>query len=295
MLQALRTRWYGETGDDDSLSAEALVQEEPWWSFRGFTARRYATLVESMLQRTTPAVGEYMFSYIAEPGSAAASEDSAVAIGWRATWIDIEADLNAKLRRKLGVAENPVGTRINALRLRHWPTAYPLLWPSRGKPQPLRWLRARILHSCFPADQEPSSQATAVLVLLNCSAAFQLCNWATLARLALIDRVDEYQLVSFLVTNKAYHFLVYGLIQLAQNAAAYFNCVMLDAGTRHPCSDTAPGGNVCAVYARPCSTGLRRMPPSPWRARCPHIRACTLRASCCVCLAGAHARSERWV
>ena len=93
MVSYLRRRWSGEPTepagplleDDDSAS---------WWSIRGFTARKYTEIVERVLAKATPAIGEYLFSYLSEDPD----PESAVVLNWQETWPDIEADLKAKLR-----------------------------------------------------------------------------------------------------------------------------------------------------------------------------------------------------
>ena len=170
MVSYLRRRWSGEPTepagplleDDDSAS---------WWSIRGFTARKYTEIVERVLAKATPAIGEYLFSYLSEDPD----PESAVLLNWRETWPDIEADLKAKLRTKLGVAESNMVAKVRALRLRGWAEAPPSPWR-----RPFAWLRARLLHSCFPAEEDPNPNAATVLLLLNCTAAFQLCNWVNL-------------------------------------------------------------------------------------------------------------------
>ena len=252
MVSYLRRRWSGEPTepagplleDDDSAS---------WWSIRGFTARKYTEIVERVLAKATPAIGEYLFSYLSEDPD----PESAVLLNWQETWPDIEADLKAKLRTKLGVAESNMVAKVRALRLRGWAEAPPSPWR-----RPFAWLRARLLHSCFPAEEDPNPNAATVLLLLNCTAAFQLCNWVNLVQWALIDRTDEYQLVSFIIANKAYHFVVYGFIQLFQNTAAYMDCVLEDVGAQHPCSDHAPGRHV--GYVREFVMEMIRMATALW-------------------------------
>ena len=79
---------------------------------------------------------------------------------------------------------------------------------------------------------------------------------------ALIERTDEYQLVSFIIANKAYHFVVYGFIQLFQNTAAYMDCVLEDVGEQHPCSDHAPGRHI--GYVREFVMEMIRMATALW-------------------------------
>ena len=50
------------------------------------------------------------------------------------------------------------------------------------------------------------------------------------------------EIVRFIVVNRAYHFLVYGLWSLLQALMAYFNCTLEDIeGAGQPCSSGAPG------------------------------------------------------
>jgi len=153
-------------------------------------------------------------------------------------------DLRWKLKLKLGVPESPEEELRNKLRLRHWSSSYPPLFHASGWPQPLTALRARLRHVLYPAEEEPLAILAYTVMVLNLSAVFQLCNWTTFAHFLLIDKSDEHQLVLYILANKGYHFIVYGAIQLVQNATAYFNCVLEDTGGRHPCSDGAPGRNV---------------------------------------------------
>jgi len=235
MLSYVHRRCYGEPTEPADRPILEDDDTASWWSIRGFTARKYTEIVDRVLAKATPAIGEYLFSYLSEDPD----PESAVVLNWRETWPDIEADLKAKLRTKLGVAESDMLAKVRALRLRGWVEA-----PPSPQSRPFGWLRARLLHSCFPAEEDPNPNAAVVLLLLNCTAAFQLCNWVNLARWALIDRTDEYQLVSFIIANKAYHFVVYGFIQLFQNTLAYMDCVLEDVGDQHPCSDNAPGRHI---------------------------------------------------
>ena len=87
-------------------------------------------------------------------------------------------------------------------------------WPSSGRvcPAPLSWLRAKLLYSLCPADasfwqvvQKPSFWAVLVLTVLP------LCGisvYTYVLLFALIERTDEYQLVSFICRFKAIQFIV---------------------------------------------------------------------------------------
>ena len=225
MLSYIRQRlWH--TGEE--TSADELPTDT--WSLRGYTSRKYAALVESMLQRTLPSVGEYAFSCIAAPS------DEATRARWQEVWPNVEADLRSVMRRKLGVTEVARVAFIRLLRLRGWARQAPPFWPN-----PWLWARAKALHATLPAEEEPHGRVSLAVLVLNCTAFLQLCNFANLARFVLIDKDDEYQLIMYILANRGYHFLVYGLIQTVQNASAYFECVLSDVGERHPCSSTAPG------------------------------------------------------
>jgi len=222
--------------------AELLAGASPSrFSVRSFTTRRYRELVDRLLKKATPAIGEYLFSYIAEPGTE--SENSALAVNWQATWTDMEADLTNKLRKKLGVNEDHEVERVRALRLQWWTVSPPSAWPAGSFPKPFAWLRATLLHLLFPADEEPNSNAATIFMVCNLCVSYQIANWTNLLRLALIDRTDEFQLISFVIANRAYHFIDYGLVQLFQNQFNYFSCVMDDVDPNHPCSTSAPGRN----------------------------------------------------
>ena len=118
------------------------------------------------------------------------------------------------MRLKLGVPESPEAQFVRSLRLRNWATGYPSLCGASGWPQPITALRARLRHALNPADQHQNTAVGYTLMVLNLSAVFQLCNWTMYLRFAVIDKTDENQLVSYILANKAYHFMVYGAIQL---------------------------------------------------------------------------------
>jgi len=154
---------------------------------------------------------------------------------------------------KLGIVDKDEET-LRALRLRHWVSSRAPLCESDDGGGSLRrlcstcstvrlrtFLRAQLMHRCFPAEEMPAPAIRYTVIAVNLIVVFQLCNWALLLRFALMDHSDEYQLVSFIVASKSYHFVVYGLVQLAQDIAMYFNCVLKDVGNHHPCSMTAPG------------------------------------------------------
>ena len=68
------------------------------------------------------------------------------------------------------------------------------------------------------------TQVFYISLLLNLCTWYNICNWAFLLRLLLIDCRDEYQLVSFLIASKAYHYFVYGVWPLFQMSWGYFDC-----------------------------------------------------------------------
>ena len=239
MLSTLRSYLgYARHEDDEDEGLTELggsPRELSGWSVRQYGAKKAGAFVDKQLDAYMPMVGDYLLTYLADPQAG----PSAVVDGWRTTWPDLEADIKWKIRLKLGLADRERELQ-HGLRLRHWAGAAPPLW-EKGRPQPYTWARARLLYACFPADAHPDGRVMGAMMLVNASVAFQLANWAMLLRFALIDKSDEHQLTSFILANKAYHFLIYGVVQLAQNAFEYFNCVLLDVDTLHPCSEHAPG------------------------------------------------------
>ena len=251
MLARLRARLFGDTAPaeacDDPLLLFQRLQASRSYSLSSFRARNYAALVSAILRKTVPAVGDYILSCVAEPDGT--GSDALIADGWREVWPDIEGDLNAKLSAKLGVTEAAHVAWLRELRLRHWPEAPPELWPRRreqsahpndegsrvvalrtwplallccrGTRCPRLWahVRARLLHAAFPADQSPHPKVTALLLVLNVSAFGQLCNWTNLLTFLLIDRTDEHQLCTFILTNRSFHFVVYGGTAAPQTAS----------------------------------------------------------------------------
>lgn len=181
-------------------------------------------MLEKLLERLMPALNEYTLSYITSDGKPPE--------WWADAWPDLEQDLRSKLRTKLGVAEDPELKALHQRRLREWPAA-------RGSSA--SW-RSRILYAVSPAETVPDARVSLALVLLNLLPVAEICNWVQLLTFMLIDKNDEYQLVRFIVVNRAYHFLVYGLWALLQAMAAYFNCTLEDIeGAGQPCSSGAPG------------------------------------------------------
>ena len=139
MLRFLRRWWGYEHETDDALPEDGLLHHHSSFSVRRYTSRRYRELVDGLLKKATPAIGEYLFSCLAEPGTAAASENSALVANWQATWPDMEADLHSKLRKNLGVEDDHELERVRSLRLRHWAVSSPSPWPAGGCPQPFTW------------------------------------------------------------------------------------------------------------------------------------------------------------
>ena len=121
MLSYVHRRCYGEPTEPADRPILEDDDTASWWSIRGFTARKYTEIVDRVLAKATPAIGEYLFSYLSEDPD----PESAVVLNWRETWPDIEADLKAKLRTKLGVAESDMLAKVRALRLRGWVEAPP--------------------------------------------------------------------------------------------------------------------------------------------------------------------------
>lgn len=214
----------------------------------------YRAMMEKLLERVMPALNEYTLSYVTSDGTAPD--------WWADAWPDLEQDLRSKLRTKLGVDDDPERKALHQRRLREWPTPMPS--------QLATW-RARILYAVSPAENAPDAIASLALMLLNIIPIMEICNWTQLATFVLIDKGDEYrtlaawrlnsspsyrlalnqtdrawsasvEIVRFIVVNRAYHFLVYGLWSLLQALTAYFNCTLEDIeGAGQPCSSGAPG------------------------------------------------------
>jgi hypothetical protein len=222
--------------DEDDTGPLLGTASSSSWGISGFTTRRYGHLVDSILNRSVPMVGDYAYASVLD-GTVAAK----IAAGaWYEAWPDIEAQLTAKLRLKLGVAEPPEVEWYRTLRLRGWATRFPRVWPRRSLcPQPLQYLRARFRYACYPADE--AAKYGTLLLLLNITTTFQLCNLITFATFLAIDKSDEYQLVSYILANKGYHFFGYGILALGADAHQFWRCVLKDAGKDHPCAAGAPG------------------------------------------------------
>jgi len=236
-------RWLWGTRDEADAEHEHSGESwSPTAVLSSYGRRKYHQLVDSQLDSFMPFMKNYLLSYIVETEANEKSTE-VVAGEWQETWPDIELDLRWKLRRKLGVPDTEEQKLLYHLRLDHW-AKYPPLRGSSGWPQPFTALRARILHMMHPADEHQDRRVYYVLLILNLSAMFQLCNWTMFVHFLLIDKSDEHQLVLYILANKGYHFIVYGAIQFVQNAAAYFNCVLEDIDMNHPCSDGAPGRNL---------------------------------------------------
>ena len=108
MIGFVRRRVWGEPAPNDELD-DLDRSGAPLLDHRSFTARQYERLVDTVLVRATPAIGEYLLSYVVAPGAPPPA-------GWNRTWADIEADLQVKFRSKLGVEENLAVRRVRMLR-----------------------------------------------------------------------------------------------------------------------------------------------------------------------------------
>ena len=213
------TSFFRSSVSEDDAALLAGAEPSETWSVRSYGVKRYRDLIDKQLDHLLEFMGEYMLSYISErKATDAVSKD--IVEGWDESWPDIEADLRWKLRIKLGVPELASQKLVRSLRLRYWQTEGPALWPP-GKclPQPFIALRARVLYAIDPADQPPYWLVPTVLMIANCTAILELCNWAMLLRFLLMDKSDEYQLISYILANKGYHFIVYGVIQRKQPRA----------------------------------------------------------------------------
>ena len=206
-------------------SIESTAAADDFDGFLGrFRKQGYRRMMNSLLAKVMPALNEYTLSYFTDDGHRPPE-------WWADAWPEIERDLRLKLRAKLGVEDDPEVKALHMRRLLEWPA--PKLTSS--------W-RARVLHAVMPAEHAAQWRASLAMTLLNVVTYAELCNWVQLATFITIDKGDEYQLVRFIVVNRAYHFMVYGLWSLLIIVNSYFNCTLEDVeGAGQPCSSRAPG------------------------------------------------------
>ena len=111
-------------------------------------------------------------------------------------------------------------------------------WPNgRGAcPAPWDWFRAKLLYSLCPADasfwqvfQMPSFWLVLLLTVLPL---YGISVYMYVLLFALIERTDEYQLVSFICRFKAIQFLVQGVLPALLISAKHVACLEgeLDVG-----------------------------------------------------------------
>ena len=134
-------------------------------------------------------------------------------------------------------------------------------WPAdRACPAPMGWFRAKLLYSLCPADasfwqvfQMPSFWLVLVLTVLPL---YGISVYMYVLLFALIERTDEYQLVSFICRFKAIQFLVQGVLPALLISAKHVACLEgeLDA---LPASCTAvPSSVVLDLLAEPLRVGV---------------------------------------
>lgn len=127
----------------------------------------------------------------------------AMTVAFRYTWPQIETFLIETLTEEVP----------KTARQREWPPPY------ERKEHPLQWFRASVLYALFPADatfwckaREPLSVMLALAMLTS---TFGISTWMWTLLLWLIDWDCEFQLINFIVLQRATIFLVVGLMWCA--------------------------------------------------------------------------------
>jgi len=122
----------------------------------------------------------------------------------------------------------PVPGDYSTLLLVNWATAYPVFWrKGESLPQPYTWLRARYLYAVYPADVTTFNKMKNPLYLLIMG--LKLYSSLTgvpifILQWFFIDKKDEFQVVNFILSFKAYQFLS-GVYTAASLAETLFFCL----------------------------------------------------------------------
>ena len=168
---------------------------------------------------------------------------------FRGTWPEISSELEEGILLSSGY----VGESLRKERLQHWPPPQPF-WGAEGPwrslpPRPLEWLRAKILYSLLPADankfkhlQDPMAL---FIVLLKMTPYCGVNVIFFILLFALIERSDEGQLVTYVLSFKSFQFLS-GLFTASSLCFNLWSCLEKEAlgysdVEELTCRDQAPG------------------------------------------------------
>lgn len=134
--------------------------------------------------------------------------------------------------------------------LRAWAKRYPAFRAEDGQSLPYTWFRARALYALYAADQtlfQRFNNPWYVIIML-----LKLSNYTSVPTFALtyvmIDRRDEFQVVNFILTFKAYQFFSAGVYSAVALSVVLYECVLsevadaaaLAAAGIHPCAPLMP-------------------------------------------------------
>ena len=130
-------------------------------------------------------------------------------------------------------------------------------------PDPLGWLRARILYSLCPADatiwQIGTTTSFWVVLVLTVLPFYGISIYTYVGLFLIIERTDEYQLVSFICRFKALQFLIQGALPAIATSVRHYICLDLPTGTETSAvvgCDAMPTPFVWELFAEPLRIGV---------------------------------------
>jgi len=194
---------------------------------QGMPAQLYNRMLEQNVDKLLSKTGVMVLNSIKDPYMPQSLLDF-IDRGHLEVRDDIELEVKTMLVDAFKVADKE--TKLyKELRLKHWKTEAPAFWPAnRALPNPYNWLRAKVLYSLFPADGtmwKTLRDPFAVGVFLCKSTPKYAINvWTFVFLFFLIDKRDEYQLVSFILKFKSFQFLSGGLIAMTFASVKMFSC-----------------------------------------------------------------------
>ena len=215
--------------------AEERARRADDWVTRKFDKVTHAT-IDSMLNQVGNAGALTARDYCHDgPSWVRDSFENSFAKAWETT-------LQPTLRESMVGA---VKGDFNRHLLRAWSKVHPSFCP-----YPYSWFRSTVLYALYPADKTLFGRFKnpwyVILMLLK------LSNYTSVPVFGitwlLIDRRDEFQVCQFILTFKAYQFML-GIYYATTLALAFYSCLLIeesevlaavDGAARHPCDALMP-------------------------------------------------------
>ena len=151
----------------------------------------YNDFVEEKAQNLLDMFGKFLLDALKDP-DAPAPVHRAIDRGWGRLWPDIEKEMRWGILDALQLVDNETNL-FRELRMRRWAPSRPLFPRGIMSFSPIMWLRARILHSLYPAESKGPLNDFAFVVwqVLNITTVFEVCNIVTILHFVMIDKSDE--------------------------------------------------------------------------------------------------------